>query len=556
MGSMDSGQVEPGLDTLPSALIPPPAPSLPGKAERSALRILQAGAVAVVLIASTYRAFELDRYFVPKELTLHLTALSAGLLTVRAFRRTSFGAVDLLLLGYLALGAISAVTAQNGWLGLRALAVSASGIAIFWAARSLREAGLARPLVTALAVAVVLGALASLLQTYGVRTDFFSINRAPGGTLGNRNFVAHTAAFGLPIVLLTTLRASKRSQFLLGLLGLTVVTACLVLTRSRAAWLAFGAVLVVVFGAMMLSPQLRRHRATWRRLAISSGLATAGVAAALLIPNTLRWRSDNPYLESITGVANFQEGSGAGRLVQYRQSFKMLMTQPILGVGPGNWPVAYPAHAARRDPSMNRSEPGTTSNPWPSSDWVAFAAERGLPAAMLLALALLGVAWRTLRQLVRARDADEGLAAATLLATLLAASVAGAFDAVLLLALPTLLVWAALGALWPPTTRPFSFLASRAHGFALIALALIAGLGAARSTAQLIAMAIYAEGGNTRSLANAARIDPGNYRVRLRLARGGSGLNRAQRCRHARAAHELLPNANEARDLSRPCGRR
>ena len=44
---------------------------------------------------------------------------------------------------------------------------------------------------------------------------------------------------------------------------------------------------------------------------------------------------------------------------------------------------------------------------------------------------------------------------ATLLATIAAVIVAGLFDAVLLLALPTLIVWTAIGALWspPPTMR-------------------------------------------------------------------------------------------------------
>ncbi len=60
-------------------------PAGPTRADRFALRVMQIGAVAVVLAASTYKVFELDRYFVPKELALHLSALIAGLLAVRAF---------------------------------------------------------------------------------------------------------------------------------------------------------------------------------------------------------------------------------------------------------------------------------------------------------------------------------------------------------------------------------------------------------------------------------------------------------------------------------------
>ena len=88
----------------------------------------------------------------------------------------------------------------------------------------------------AIALAVVLGAATSCLQAYGVRTDMFSLNRAPGGTLGNRNFVAHLSAFGAPVVLFATLTATRTIGYLLGMAGTTIITVALVLTRSRAGW--------------------------------------------------------------------------------------------------------------------------------------------------------------------------------------------------------------------------------------------------------------------------------------------------------------------------------
>src|SRR5258706_8176138 len=135
---------------------------------RLALRIIQAGAIAVVLVVTTLHVFELDRFFVPKELALHLTAALAGLLVLRVLWRMSVTRVDLLLAGYLGLSALSALFATNRWLGFRALAISASGILLFWTARALREAGLARPLLGALAIAVAAAALTALVQTYGL----------------------------------------------------------------------------------------------------------------------------------------------------------------------------------------------------------------------------------------------------------------------------------------------------------------------------------------------------------------------------------------------------
>jgi hypothetical protein len=48
-------------------------------------------------------------------------------------------------------------------------------------------------------------------------------------------------------------------------------------------------------------------------------------------------------------------------------------------------------------------------------------------------------------------------------------------------------------------------------------------------------------------------VDPGNYRIHLRLARSGSGLKRSERCKHANAAHELYPSASAARSLNANC---
>jgi O-antigen ligase len=513
---------------------------------KTALRVVQAGAIAVVLAASTHRLFDLDRFFVPKELVLHLTATLAGLLTLRSIARSAVTKVDVALTAYLLLSVTAALFAQNPWLAMRALALSASGILLFWVARALRDAGLATPLLNALALAVVLAATTSLLQAYGVRLELFSLSRAPGGTLGNRNFVAHAAAFGFPVVLLAALRAGSSLGYLAGGAGAAAVTASLVLTRSRAAWLAFAAMAVV-----FLFSTFRFDRRTNLRLLGVLVLIGGGVAAALLLPNRLRWNSDNPYLESVKGVVNYEEGSGRGRLIQYQQSMLMAVRTPLVGVGPGNWAVEYPEHAARRDPSLDPNTPGMTYNPWPSSDWVAFVAERGLFAAALLAFAFVMLALR--------REEDP-LVAAARVATVVAAVVAGAFDAVLLLALPALLVWTALGALSGgaaaasaadiETAEPDGLRARRSRWIVAVLVLLLSLGGALRSGGQLAAMQIFATRSDRASLERAAMLDPGNFRVRLRLARSGK---RAARCAHAVAAKRLYPNAEAARRLA-GCG--
>ncbi len=499
----------------------PIEPIVPSRAERLSLRILQIGALAVVLASSAYTSFDLDRFLVPKELALHVTAALAGLLALGAIRRVVFTWVDWLLAAFLAISAVSAAFATNPWLAFRAFAISASGVVIFWTARGLREAGLQDRLLDGVALAVVVAAATSLLQAYGLRLDVFASTRVPGGTLGNRNFVAHMCAFGIPVLLLAGIRAKRYSGYVMTCIGVAVVTAALVLTRSRAGWLATAVALLIffVFGRMHV-----------RLVGTIAGVVIGG-AAALLIPNTLRWRSENPYLDSVRGVANYEEGSGRGRLVQYERSLRIAASHPLFGVGPGNWPVEYPRSVRGEDPSLNDSEPGTTFNPWPSSDWVAFVTERGPFAAFALALAFLGIA--------SSRDA-------TLIAVLAAAIVAGLFDAVLLLAAPTLLVFAAVGVLMPNGIRDSGFGIRYVLFVLFVAFPCVA---AARSTAQLTAMVIFVTRGDRPSLERAAIIDPGNYRLQLRLARIGK---RDQRCAHGHAAHRLFPAAAAGRAADCP----
>ncbi|MBV8520500.1 MAG: O-antigen ligase family protein [Acidobacteria bacterium] len=547
-----------------------------------ARRVLQLGALAIVIAVATLNAFELDRFFVPKELVLHATALLAGIGAWRALGRMSWSRTDRFLAAYLGLSALSALFATNRWAAERALAISASSLVVFWTARALREQGRDRGLVTAVAWATVLIAITSLLQTYGLDLTIFSENRAPGGTLGNRNFVAHAAAFGWPALLLVTMRA-RRVRW--PAIGSALVLATLVLTRSRAALLAFGIVSVVLFAAIVFAPALRREGRMWRRLFALVVCSGAGIALALLLPNALHWRSDNPYLETMKRVGDYQSGSGHGRLVQYAESLRLSLRHPLLGVGPGNWPVVYPSRAARHDPSLDPHDTGMTSNPWPSSDWIAFVSERGIAAAALLFLALLRIAASAFARLRTSRDPADAFAAVALLGTLAAAAVAGAFDAVLLLALPSLLVWTTLGVLSaqaPPAPvsapvnvaeplhvdTPADAIASaevvasapvvppapplpptRAPRWIAFAALALCALGATHSASSIVAMNLYVQG-DRASVTHAAHVDPGSYRIQLRAARVS---RRRERCAYAHAAHALYPSARAALELARGC---
>ena len=521
---------------------------------RASTVVIQLGLFAVVVAALPFKLFELDRYFVPKEAAMHAAALLLAAAVVARARHTRVDAADILLAAFVGWSVLAAVFATNHWLAQRALGVTVSSAVVFWAARGIGAEGGHRPILAAAAWATVVACGIALLQAYGLESEYFSLNRAPGGTFGNRNSVAHVAAIGLPALVYLGITARGGAAWHAAAAGMLIVSAALVLTRSRAAWLAVAVTGVAVLGPLLASRKYWDGLPVMRRVAQLATVAGAGVALAILLPNALRWRSDSPYLDSAMGVVDYSSGSGRGRVAQYTNSLKMTRDDPLLGAGPGNWPVKYVRHAPPGDRSLTAD--GMTANPWPSSDWVSYLSERGVVGA----LALLGVftvlffgAMRNWRAL---GGGEPVLAKVALVGTITAAMVVSAFDAALLLAAPAFLVWAIVGAASgigrQGRERAFGgwkFTVPVAMGVAVIAISL------ARSAAQVVAILEVGAGGTRAGWIAASRWDPGSYRISQRVAELHLNRGRCAQARvAARRAQSLFPHAAAPRRIIRACG--
>jgi O-antigen ligase len=515
--------------------------------------VVQAGVILVVILALPYKVFELDRYFVPKELVLHVSALIIALMLVARRRSLSFDVVDGLIAFFLLWSVASAIFATNHWAAQRSVAVSISAAIIFWGARAVATRGAYRPILVAVSIAAVCAAALSLAQAYGLETEYFSANRAPGGTFGNRNFVAHMAVIGLPSLVWCTVTSRRPFGALLGSLGGAVLAAALVLSRSRAAWLAVAACAVVLLVPMIASRKYWRGGNIGGRFARFTLATAIGGMVAIALPNTLNWHSESPYLDSARGMVDYKKGSGRGRVAQYRNSLSMATSNPVLGVGPGNWPVEYVRFAPPEDRSL--ADNGMTANPWPSSDWVAFVSERGfVPTAALLGVFVV-LFFSALRRWSELENSDAVLAQCVLAGTVVATMVVSAFDVVLVLAAPSFLVWSVLGAT-SGIRRGVreEKISSRALGLAAAALILFSLLSTARSMTQMMAMTSVGRGGFTAGWVTGAMWDPGSYRINLRVA---ELYSRRGHCSFARGyAHQavsLFPNSPEAKRIARSC---
>ena len=498
-----------------------------------AAALLGIGAVAVVLAVLPSALFDLDRFTVPKELALLVTGLLAGVMVLLRADRIELGMAELGLAGFSLLSVASAVAATNRWISFRALGVTVGGLAVFFVARIIAGRLGRGAVVVPLLVAVVVAGSTGLFQAYGWSSNVLADTRAPGGTLGNRNFMAHLMVLGLPLAGWLVASARGRLAGGFGGVAIAVMIAATVLSRSRAAWVGAGTVVVVASLAALVTrggpPRISRQRLTG--LVLAGGL---GALAALVVPNHLEWRSSSPYRDSFRDVLNYREGSGRGRLIQYQNSLELVRQDPFFGTGPGNWLVKYPLVTTPNDPSFDRDDPIPT-NPWPSSDWIALMVERGPLGAGLWLVTGLAFGLVAIR---RARDPDHGAAAIAGLALLAGAAVEGLFDAVFLLAPPTMVVMAGIGALLP-ATRPVRHLAIAGRRLRSLGwFVLVTGGLAAKSGGQAATILSAGNGWSPRDMEAAIRFDPGNYRLHLLLA-ARTGCPAA--LSHALAAKRALP---------------
>lgn len=509
------------------------------------LYLLGVGLVVCLGVALRNPVISLDQFFHPKELALTVFGFAAAVVCAGRARWLAISAIDGSLMGFLAWSAVATLGAANPWWAWHALGMSAAGLAVFWTARWTRDEGRGPALVGFIALAVAMVATVAVLQAYGFVLHVSPGNKAPGGTLGNRNAMAHLLTVGLPTFALAALSARRRWQVLATTAAVAVIAAAMVLSRSRAAWLATMVLSGTTAIGIAIGWHVCRRAFPVRRAGLLTAAALAGIAGALYLPNKLVWTSPTPYRDSLLGLGNYESGSGRGRILQDVNTLAMIRDRPLVGVGPGNWPVRYPEYAPPDDPTFNTTDPVPVRR-FPNGDWLGLAAERGVPALILLLLAgalLARGAWRTLRESADPASVGHALALAGTLTTL---AVLGLLDPVLLPPGGTYLALMVLGTLAPREPRYLLARLAPSGRRAGVALLLAVGLGfVVLSARQVWGVLLYRAGREPTQLARAARTNPGDYLAHVLLAQRWVELDRcdlaAAPIARARALYPAAP---------------
>ena len=205
--------------------------------------------------------------------------------------------------------------------------------------------------------------------------------------------------------------------------GFTLVP--LLLSLSRGAWIGCGLAFIYLLIALREA----------RRALIVVGVPVAIVAAIVgsFAPSSPEVRIIGERARAITAISPYDD-----RPQIYREAERQIRENPLVGVGPGNYPVA-----SARALFAN----ATVANDHAHNLWLTWAAECGLPAVMLI-LALVVSVGRVAHRAGKVAGAlsrrDRAVLAGAV-ASLLAVLGQGVFDYLLRNAVLFMTVWALIG---------------------------------------------------------------------------------------------------------------
>jgi len=489
--------------------------------------LLQIGVVTGVM--AVLPLSRLVFYNEAKAVVLEIVGLGVASLCLMRARTLAIDRTDLLFGLFLVVSIASSVfVASEKWEALRATGLFLSGAATFWSSRYLGQHGRRQPLLHALTIAILLIAVTVLLEAFGIGLQHY--HTGPAGTQSDRNAAGHLLAIGMPLLFLQSMDATRWRRFV-GIFALSLSAAALVLTRSRAGWLAtlLGTVL-----PLMLLPAFSGYfkvTALKLRCGYALGALLVGGVLAALIPTKLNWSAQAPYLESAKQLLVYNHGSGHARVQQYGRTLAMIEEHPLLGVGPGNWRIAYPSYLLRKLP------PRVWYPQHPSSDWIDLAAGNGIVASILFFATLGSLAlgcWRTFAtHSGTPPECESSLEAICAIEVIVSTLIAATFDAVLQFPAPAMVFFMAAGTLTGPEKTIVGLRLSRwiraVGGLTFIALAGLLTLYFCDRVYVDFLMVDATGGGSMQAASRYALDGEWFYNEQVRLAIQQLNLMRAQR---------------------------
>jgi putative inorganic carbon (hco3(-)) transporter len=214
------------------------------------------------------------------------------------------------------------------------------------------------------------------------------------GPLGDPNYYAQILLSAVPLGIVLCMRATSALPRLLAAGAAGMCCVGIALTFSRGAAVGLGLVLVVMIAMRMVRP---RH---------VLAVAAAMVVVVLLVPGYADRVGSLSGVKGATAETGTEDAdqSAQSRTTEMLAAALAFADRPVLGVGPGGFPIVYQTYAQQIGTAIHATteegdQRGEEAQREAHNMFLSVAAELGL----LGLIAFCGVLWSALRSLLRAR---------------------------------------------------------------------------------------------------------------------------------------------------------
>ena len=243
--------------------------------------------------------------------------------------------------------------------------------------------------VTLTAAGFLLAAI-GILQFFGLAFQSLPGYYYPYATLANKNMLATAMILLIPFALAGLVLNKGKFRYFAALSFFSMLF-CLILTRTRAAWLGLIFASAAAMALYLYMYGFNKIRSLLHKNRLQAVIFTALLFITLSVGQ--RALQYDPRLKgaepSITGrvlsILDKDSGSIKIRLQLWRKTLSMVRDFPVTGVGPGNWKIILPAYGLEG----TRAETGAIHAQRPHNDYLWILAETGIAGFACFILIIL-----------------------------------------------------------------------------------------------------------------------------------------------------------------------
>lgn len=295
-----------------------------------------------------------------------------------------------LVIAFIGWACLSMAWSINIYEGINAIFHWAGCMVLFFvAARTIKDVRSCRIIFMALALS---GTGISLIGLFQYFFDFGYVPQVnpPAATFSNRNLAAQFISMILPICAIIALSAENRITRWFGIFSLLISAAYLMISQTRAGWLAGIVAFGFMFGLLIFwAEQKNKLILVSKKLAVVLIVGVLCIALGLFFTGTLSsFNSKIPdllqhkvYIPKDGENQLVYQDTFSVRLALWRNSWEMIKDQPMIGVGLGNFRIVYPAYHQRVVKEQLFSE--TLQARHAHHDFIQITAELGFPGLTL-----------------------------------------------------------------------------------------------------------------------------------------------------------------------------